>query len=218
MHHLVDHGSDGLVVCGTTGEASTLNDEEHLRDDRARGRGDARPLHDRRRRRLQRHPPCGVADRARHRARPGRAAVGQPVLQPPEPARDRPPLRGGRPRHRPADPALQHPAAHRRRPAQRPARRAGPARAHRRGQAGQPGQPGQGRRAADLRRQRRHAGRRARSGRARRNPAPRSHLFGEEMHRMVDEPERRREIDAGLQDVYRDLGAWRRWRARSRRR
>src|SRR5579875_1501967 len=30
MHHLVDHGSDGLVVCGTTGEASTLSDEEHL--------------------------------------------------------------------------------------------------------------------------------------------------------------------------------------------
>lgn len=32
-----------------------------------------------------------------------------------------------------------------------------------------------------------------------------SHLFGDEMRRMVDEPERRREIDAGLQDVYRDL-------------
>jgi 4-hydroxy-tetrahydrodipicolinate synthase len=32
-----------------------------------------------------------------------------------------------------------------------------------------------------------------------------SHLFGEEMHRMVDEPERRREIDHGLQDVYRDM-------------
>jgi 4-hydroxy-tetrahydrodipicolinate synthase len=31
MHHLVDHGSDGIVVCGTTGEASTLSDEEHLR-------------------------------------------------------------------------------------------------------------------------------------------------------------------------------------------
>jgi 4-hydroxy-tetrahydrodipicolinate synthase len=31
MHHLVDHGSDGLVVCGTTGEAATLDDEEHLR-------------------------------------------------------------------------------------------------------------------------------------------------------------------------------------------
>jgi 4-hydroxy-tetrahydrodipicolinate synthase len=32
-----------------------------------------------------------------------------------------------------------------------------------------------------------------------------SHLFGDEMHRMVDEPERRREIEAGLRDVYRDL-------------
>jgi len=31
MHHLTDHGSDGLVICGTTGEAATLNDEEHLR-------------------------------------------------------------------------------------------------------------------------------------------------------------------------------------------
>jgi 4-hydroxy-tetrahydrodipicolinate synthase len=31
MHHLVDHGSDGIVVCGTTGEAATLDDEEHLR-------------------------------------------------------------------------------------------------------------------------------------------------------------------------------------------
>ncbi len=27
-HHLVEHGSDGLVVAGTTGEASTLRDEE----------------------------------------------------------------------------------------------------------------------------------------------------------------------------------------------
>ena len=32
-----------------------------------------------------------------------------------------------------------------------------------------------------------------------------THVVGEEMRRMVDEPERRREIDAGLQDVYRDL-------------
>ncbi len=30
MHHLLETGSDGLVVCGTTGEASTLTDEEHL--------------------------------------------------------------------------------------------------------------------------------------------------------------------------------------------
>jgi 4-hydroxy-tetrahydrodipicolinate synthase len=32
-----------------------------------------------------------------------------------------------------------------------------------------------------------------------------SHLFGEEMHRMVDEPDRRREIDQSLEDVYRDM-------------
>ena len=31
MHHLVDHGCDGLVICGTTGEASTLSQDEHLR-------------------------------------------------------------------------------------------------------------------------------------------------------------------------------------------
>jgi 4-hydroxy-tetrahydrodipicolinate synthase len=30
MHHLAEHGSDGLVMCGTTGEASTLSDQEHL--------------------------------------------------------------------------------------------------------------------------------------------------------------------------------------------
>ena len=30
MNHLADHGSDGLVVCGTTGEASTLDDDEHV--------------------------------------------------------------------------------------------------------------------------------------------------------------------------------------------
>lgn len=28
--HLIAHGSDGLVVCGTTGEAATLDDDEHL--------------------------------------------------------------------------------------------------------------------------------------------------------------------------------------------
>jgi 4-hydroxy-tetrahydrodipicolinate synthase len=29
--HLIEHGSDGLVVAGTTGEASTMSDSEHLR-------------------------------------------------------------------------------------------------------------------------------------------------------------------------------------------
>lgn len=30
MRHLAANGSDGFVVCGTTGEAATLHDEEHL--------------------------------------------------------------------------------------------------------------------------------------------------------------------------------------------
>ncbi|HEX3618054.1 MAG TPA: 4-hydroxy-tetrahydrodipicolinate synthase, partial [Solirubrobacteraceae bacterium] len=30
LHHLLDNGSDGVVVCGTTGEAATMNDDEHL--------------------------------------------------------------------------------------------------------------------------------------------------------------------------------------------
>lgn len=31
LHHLAGHGSDGFVICGTTGEAPTLTDDEHLR-------------------------------------------------------------------------------------------------------------------------------------------------------------------------------------------
>jgi 4-hydroxy-tetrahydrodipicolinate synthase len=30
LRYLMDHGSDGVVVCGTTGEATTLDDGEHL--------------------------------------------------------------------------------------------------------------------------------------------------------------------------------------------
>lgn len=31
LHHVCAHGSDGVVVCGSTGEAATLSDEEQLR-------------------------------------------------------------------------------------------------------------------------------------------------------------------------------------------
>jgi 4-hydroxy-tetrahydrodipicolinate synthase len=31
LHHVHAHGSDGVVVCGTTGEASTLSTDEHMR-------------------------------------------------------------------------------------------------------------------------------------------------------------------------------------------
>ena len=45
MHHLVEHGSDGLVVCVPTGEAATLNDEEHLAVIELAGPGDEGPGH-----------------------------------------------------------------------------------------------------------------------------------------------------------------------------
>jgi 4-hydroxy-tetrahydrodipicolinate synthase len=44
MDHLLDHGSDGLVLCGTTGEAPTLSDEEKLRLIRL-GVEEVRPSH-----------------------------------------------------------------------------------------------------------------------------------------------------------------------------
>ena len=55
--HLLANGSHGLVVAGTTGEAATMTDEEHLGlieliVARARGRGRRRRRH-----RLQRHAP-----------------------------------------------------------------------------------------------------------------------------------------------------------------
>jgi 4-hydroxy-tetrahydrodipicolinate synthase len=31
LHHLAEHGSDGIVVCASTGESSTLASDEHLR-------------------------------------------------------------------------------------------------------------------------------------------------------------------------------------------
>jgi 4-hydroxy-tetrahydrodipicolinate synthase len=31
VNHLLDHGSDGIVVCGTTGEAATMSDDEQWR-------------------------------------------------------------------------------------------------------------------------------------------------------------------------------------------
>src|SRR5256885_13476135 len=30
LRHLADHGSDGAVVAGSTGEAATLDDDEHV--------------------------------------------------------------------------------------------------------------------------------------------------------------------------------------------
>ena len=60
LRHLCAHGSDGVVVCGTTGEAPTLSDEEHLRliEIAVQERPDGRD--GRRRHGLQRHAPRGA--------------------------------------------------------------------------------------------------------------------------------------------------------------
>ena len=115
LHHLSAHGSDGFVVCGTTGEASTLTDEEHLRVVELAVQNRPEGDDDRRRHRLQRHAPRRPPDRARHRARRRRRPERHPVLQQAQPAGDRRALLGGRQGHRQADHPLQHPVARRRR-------------------------------------------------------------------------------------------------------
>ena len=92
MNHLLDHGADGLVMCGTTGEAATLSDDEQLGLIGLAVERDGGAGHDRGRRGIQRHPSRGTPDRKGHRARCRRGALGQPVLQPPKPAGDRPAL------------------------------------------------------------------------------------------------------------------------------
>ena len=112
--HLVDNGSDGLVVTGTTGESPTLADDERFQlyaaaleevGDRATvvaGTGHVR------------HPPLGPPDRAGARARRRRRPRHHAVLQQAAAARDRRPLRGRRGRDRQAGRRLQHPRPRRR--------------------------------------------------------------------------------------------------------
>ena len=110
MRHLVDHGSDGVVIAGTTGESATLDDEEKLRlfeaaVDELGGRGTV-------------VAGTGSNDTA-HSVRLTREAAARgvdavlvvtPYYNRPNaarPARALRGLRGGRRRH--ADAALQHP-------------------------------------------------------------------------------------------------------------
>ena len=90
---LVDHGNDGLVLAGTTGEAPTLTDDEKVElwtavraaVDVPLGRGH----------RHVRHPPHLRAERAGRGHRRRRAPRGHAVLQPPVAGRARGALQGG---------------------------------------------------------------------------------------------------------------------------
>ncbi|HEY2259464.1 MAG TPA: 4-hydroxy-tetrahydrodipicolinate synthase [Solirubrobacteraceae bacterium] len=204
MHHLVDHGSDGLVVCGTTGESATLDDQEHLgvialaaREMRGRctiiaGVGSNDTRH---------------AVRLTERA----SALGVDGLLAVNPYYNRPSRRGIVAHYREVVRATDLPILLYNIP-QRTAsdmpndllaelaqldnlvgvKQANPANlAPVDGMMIYAGNDDMLADVLDL----------GEPG----GILTGSHLFGEEMHRMVDEPEHRREIDASLQDVYRDL-------------
>jgi 4-hydroxy-tetrahydrodipicolinate synthase len=204
MNHLVEHGSDGLVICGTTGESPTLDDEEHLglielAVEEMRGRATI---------------VAGVGSNdTRHAVKltERATALGADALLSVNPYYNRPSRRGIVAHYREVVRATELPILLYNIP-QRTASDLSNDLIAELGQldhicgvkqanpdnlepiegmqiyAGNDdmladvldlGQPG--------------------------GILTSSHLFGEEMRRMVDEPERRREIDAGLQDVYRDL-------------
>ena len=111
MQHLITHGSEGVVVCGTTGEAVTMTDDEQaaligLAVQELRGKATV---------------IAGVGSNdTRHAVELTERAtdLGADALLSVNPYYNRPSRRGivahykrGRPRDRPPDPALQHPAA-----------------------------------------------------------------------------------------------------------
>jgi 4-hydroxy-tetrahydrodipicolinate synthase len=207
MNHLVSHGSDGLVICGTTGEAATVTDEEQLRMIELAVQ-ELKPA----------HPRCTIvagvgSNDTRHAVKLTEAAteIGPDALLSVNPYYVKPSRRGILRHYEEIDRATDLPVLLYNIP-QRTAQDMPNDLLAELGQlehivgvkqanhanlekidglqiyAGNDdmladvldlGEPG--------------------------GVLVASHLFGEQMHRMVDEPARRREIDASLKDVHRDL-------------
>jgi 4-hydroxy-tetrahydrodipicolinate synthase len=205
MHHLVAHGSDGLVVCGTTGEAATMNDEEHLR---------VIELTAQEMRSTSTTVVAGVGSNdTRHAVKltERATALGVDALLSVNPYYNRPSRRGILAHYREVVRATDLPIVLYNIPqrtgadmdnallaelAQLPniaaVKQANPANlAKVDGLAVYAGNDDMLADVLDL-------GERG-------GILTSSHIFGAEMRRMVDEPQCRREIDAGLQDVYRDM-------------
>jgi 4-hydroxy-tetrahydrodipicolinate synthase len=208
IHHLVDHGSDGLVVCGTTGESATLDDEEHL----GMIELTARELR-------VAHPGCTIvagvgSNDTRHAVKltERATALGVDALLSVNPYYNRPSRRGIVAHYREVVRATDLPVLLYNIPQRTGAdlpndllaelaqldhisgvKQANPANLAK--VDGMVIYAGNDDMLADVLDLGEPGG--ILTG---------SHIFGEEMHRMVDEPERRREIDAGLQDVYHDMG------------
>lgn len=204
MNHLVDHGSDGLVICGTTGEVSTLSDSEQLglielavREMRGRctivagvGSNDTRHAVELTQRATELRPDALLSVNPYYN-KPSRRGIVRHYEEI-DRATDLPILLYNIPQRTASDldnellaelAQLEHISG---------VKQANPANLQRidglQIYAGNDdlladvldmGEPG--------------------------GVLVASHLFGEEMRRMVDEPERRREIDSSLNDVYRDL-------------
>ena len=204
MHHLVEHGSDGLVVCGTTGEAATMDDEEHLRviELTAGEMAGTCPV----------IAGVGSNDTRHAVALTERAtALGADALLSVNPYYNRPSRRGVLAHYREVVRATDLPIVLYNIPQRTGAdlpndllaelaqldhieavKQANPANLAR--IDGLSVYAGNDDMLADVLDLGEPGG-----------ILTSSHVFGSELHRMADEPERRREIDAGLQDVYRDM-------------
>ncbi len=205
MHHLVEHGSDGLVVCGTTGEAATLDDSEHLgmialAAEEMRGRCTI---------------VAGVGSNdTRHAVRLTERAseIGVDALLSVNPYYNRPSRRGIVAHYREVVRATDLPILLYNIPQRTGSdmpndllaelaqldhivgvKQANPANLAK--VDGLMIYAGNDDNLIDVLEMGEAGG--ILTG---------SHIFGDQMRRMVDEPEQRREIDAGLQDVYRDFG------------
>jgi 4-hydroxy-tetrahydrodipicolinate synthase len=204
MRHLADHGSDGLVICGTTGEASTLNDEEHLRMIElavSEMKGECTIV-------------AGVGSNdTRHAVRltERASAFGPDALLSVNPYYNRPSRRGIVRHYQEVSRATNLPIVLYNIPQRTGSdmpndllaelaqienvvavKQANPANLAK--VDGLQIYAGNDDLLADVLEMGEPGG-----------ILVASHLFGDEMHRMVDEPERRREIDESLKDVYRDL-------------
>jgi 4-hydroxy-tetrahydrodipicolinate synthase len=205
MHHLVEHGSDGLVLCGTTGEAATLDDEEHL--------GMIRLAVEEMRGRCTIVAGVGSND-TRHAVMLTERAteLGPDALLSVNPYYNRPSRRGIVRHYEEVSRATDLPILLYNIPQRTAADMpndllaelaqldniAGVKQANPDNLAKVDGlqiYAGNDDLLADVLDLGEAGG-----------ILTCTHIFGEEMHRMVDEPEHRREIDASLQDVYRDLG------------
>jgi 4-hydroxy-tetrahydrodipicolinate synthase len=208
MHHLLEHGSDGLVVCGTTGESATLDDDEHLAMIELIAR-EAKAA----------HPRCTVvagvgSNDTRHAVKLTERAstMGVDALLSVNPYYNRPSRRGIVAHYSEVVRATELPILLYNIPQRtgadlpndliaelgqldhiegvKQANHANLARID-----GMSIYAGNDDMLADVLDMGEPGG-----------ILTSSHIFGEEMHRMVDEPESRHEIDAGLHDVYRDMG------------